>query len=82
MRYLVTTRKYIWRKKLDNFLNKLFPKYWMPLYSMVTFSRIRYSEVIKRREQQDKVMQCFSNWENFVILKKILKCLTLFVKQF
>lgn len=56
MRYLVTTRKYIWRKKLDNFLNKLFPKYWIPLYSMVTFSRIRYSEVIKRREQQDRFL--------------------------
>lgn len=55
MRYLVTTTKYKLRKVLDNFLNKIFPKSWIPLYTMVTFSRIRYSEVVEKRSKQDKV---------------------------
>lgn len=56
MRYLVTTRKYKLRKKLDNFLNVLFPQSWISLYEMVTFSRIRYSEVIQRRKKQDQII--------------------------
>lgn len=56
MRYTCTTRKYKLRKMLDGFLNKLFPNFWIPLYTMVTFSRIRYSEVIQRRKDQDKLL--------------------------
>lgn len=56
MRYLVTTRGYQFRKKLDNFLNIIFPKAWIPLYTMVTFTRIRYSEVINKRKTQDNVI--------------------------
>ncbi len=58
MRYLVTTKKYKLRKLLDKYLNKILGEKWMPLYSMVTFSRIRYSNVIKLREQQDKILGC------------------------
>jgi len=57
MSYLVTTTKYKLRKKIDNFLFALFPKYWIPLYTMVTFSRIPYSEVVKRRDKQDKIIR-------------------------
>lgn len=59
MRYLVTTRKYKFRKQLDNFLNTIFPTLWIPLYSMVTFSRLRYSEVVKKRNYQDKFVENF-----------------------
>ena len=55
MRHLVTTRSYKLRKHLDTFLNAIFPQTWIPLYSMVTFSRIRYSEVVEKRRAQDKV---------------------------
>jgi kynurenine 3-monooxygenase len=41
---------------LDTFLNKLFPEKWVPLYSMVTFSRTRYSEVVEKRNQQDRLI--------------------------
>jgi kynurenine 3-monooxygenase len=57
MAYLCTTRKYKLRKQLDKFLNMVFPNYWIPLYSMVTFSRIRYSEVVERKVQQDKIIK-------------------------
>jgi kynurenine 3-monooxygenase len=57
MSYLCTTRGYVLRKKLDNFLNMIFPKSWVPLYSMVTFSRTRYSEVVKKRQEQDEMIE-------------------------
>uniref|UniRef100_A0AC34F7F8 Uncharacterized protein n=1 Tax=Panagrolaimus sp. ES5 TaxID=591445 RepID=A0AC34F7F8_9BILA len=37
-------------------MNKWFPNSWIPLYSMVTFTRIPYHEVIERRAHQDKVL--------------------------
>lgn len=57
MRYLVTTRRYKLRKLLDGFLNRLFPETWIPLYTMVTFTRIRYSDCIKNREKQDRILE-------------------------
>jgi len=43
------------RKKLDFLLNKIFPN-WMPLYSMVTFSRMRYHQALKNRKWQDATL--------------------------
>ena len=61
MRYLVTTRAYKFRKQLDNFLNRIFPNSWIPLYTMVTFTRIRYSQVVKYRRGQDKIIKYGKN---------------------
>ena len=55
MRHLVTTTGYKWRKKIDDLLYLIFPNLWIPLYTMVTFSRIRYSDVVKKRETQNTV---------------------------
>jgi kynurenine 3-monooxygenase len=52
---LVNKIGYKLRKQLDLFLNSYLPNAWIPLYSMVTFTRIPYSEVVKRRAQQDAV---------------------------
>lgn len=56
MRQSVNSRIFLVRKKLDNLLYWLFPRTWVPLYTMVSFSRTRYHECIKRREWQDKVL--------------------------
>lgn len=53
---LVNKSSYKLRKKFDTIMNSIFPKSWIPLYSMVTFSRIPYSEVIERRKRQDKIL--------------------------
>ncbi|VDP05168.1 unnamed protein product [Heligmosomoides polygyrus] len=52
---LVNHPSYKLRKKFDLFLNRLFPNWWIPLYSMVTFTRIPYHEVVEKRKWQDKV---------------------------
>lgn len=42
------------RKFIDNLVHTLFPNSFIPLYSMVAFSRIPYSEVIIRHRRQQK----------------------------
>uniref|UniRef100_A0A7E4VIH6 Kynurenine 3-monooxygenase n=1 Tax=Panagrellus redivivus TaxID=6233 RepID=A0A7E4VIH6_PANRE len=54
---LVNKTSYKMRKKLDLWLNSWFPKKWIPLYSMVTFTRIPYHEVVERRAAQDNFLK-------------------------
>lgn len=48
MRSSVTNPKYLLRKKIEGFLHCLFPKSVIPLYTMVSFSRIRYSKAMEK----------------------------------
>ena len=61
MRDKVANPKFILQKKIEKKLNELFPDKWLPLYSMVTFSDLRYSEALaigkKQQEIMDKVME-------------------------
>ncbi|KAA0201577.1 hypothetical protein HAZT_HAZT003885 [Hyalella azteca] len=55
MRDLVNSRLFLIRKKIDNALNVVFPRSWVPLYTMVTFSREPYHSCILKKRWQDKV---------------------------
>lgn len=55
MRDLVRSKTYRLRKALDDFLFKMFPKTWIPLYNSVSFTHMPYSECVKNREWQNKV---------------------------
>ncbi|XP_075212519.1 kynurenine 3-monooxygenase cn [Lycorma delicatula] len=57
MRDLVTRKSFLIRKKLDNTLYKFFPAVWLPLYNGVTFSTMRYSDCLKNKKWQDKVIK-------------------------
>lgn len=56
MRDLVNTWSFWLRKHLDNLLHWLFPNKWIPLYTMVTFTRIPVDECVRRRKAQDKIL--------------------------
>lgn len=56
MRAHVNSKWFLFRKYLDNILHTLMPSTFIPLYSMVTFSRIRYHEVILRWKWQNKIV--------------------------
>jgi len=56
MRDLVAKRSFLIRKKLDNFLHWLMPNVWIPLYTTVTFSRMRYSRCISNKKWQDELL--------------------------
>lgn len=79
MRDLVADDKFLVQKKIEAKLHDRFPKKWIPLYSMVTFSDLRYSEAYEIGKKQqaimDEVMQkpnIFENWEN-VDLEEIVR---------
>ena len=57
MRDLVGDPKFLLRKKIESRLNDLFPEKWIPLYSMVTFSHIPYSEALKVGQKHDAIME-------------------------
>ncbi|TKR66772.1 hypothetical protein L596_023014 [Steinernema carpocapsae] len=54
---LVNHLSYKLRKKFDLFANKWLPSTWVPLYSMVTFTRTPYHKVVEVRKWQDQVLK-------------------------
>ena len=57
MRDLVADPHFVKKRALSGKINSLFPDQWVPLYSMVTFSEIRYSDAIKRGDWQNDVLE-------------------------
>ncbi len=57
MRDLTGNPEFLLRKKIEARFAARHPDKWMPLYSMVTFSHIRYSEALKEGQRQDKIME-------------------------
>lgn len=57
MRDLVADPDFLLRKKIEARLHELFPKGWIPLYSMVAFhDEIRYSEAMEMGRRQKVIM--------------------------
>ncbi|GJJ74472.1 kynurenine 3-monooxygenase [Entomortierella parvispora] len=52
MRHGVTSRAYLWRKKVESYLHLLVPTKVIPLYTMVSFSNRPYSEAYARHHAQ------------------------------
>lgn len=44
------------QKKIEGVLERMAPKWWIPLYSMVSFERVPYDEAKARGERQDKAL--------------------------
>lgn len=64
MRDFVADPKFLLQKKIEAKFSKLYPEKWMPLYSQVTFSDIRYSEALKNGKRQTKIMKEIMEMEN------------------
>jgi len=48
---------FIRKKKWERFLARRFPNWFVPLYTMATFTRIPYAEAVQRAARQDAVVQ-------------------------
>ncbi len=57
MRDYVADPKFLLQKKIEAKFSKLYPEKWLPLYSQVTFSEIRYSDAWKDGMRQEKIMK-------------------------
>lgn len=78
MRDLAGDPDFLLRKKIERKYNERNPEKWLPLYSQVTFSHIRYSEALKNGEEQRKIMDKIMEieniheiWDNEEIMEKI-----------
>ena len=57
MRDKTADPKFLLQKKIELHFSKKYPDKWLPLYSMVSFSNIRYSEAWRIGQQQEQLMQ-------------------------
>ena len=53
-----TSRIYIFRKHLDNFLHFLFPHAFVPFYTLIAFSHMPYQQALERHRRQQTVVNC------------------------
>lgn len=82
MRDHVADKKFLLQKKIEAKLHENYPDKWIPLYSQVSFSTIRYSDAYKNGKKQEKIMKeimKISNieeiWKSDEIENKILSML-------
>ena len=64
MRDKTADPKFLLQKKIELHFSKKYPDKWLPLYSMVSFSNIRYSEAWEIGQQQEKLMQKVMDFPN------------------
>jgi kynurenine 3-monooxygenase len=56
MRDRVGSRAFLLKKRWEVFLHKLFPKWYLPLYTLVTFTRTPYAAAKARARRQDRIV--------------------------
>jgi kynurenine 3-monooxygenase len=56
MRDKTASRAFRAKKKLDHFLEAALPGIYLPLYTMVTFTRIPYAKAARRAQLQDRIV--------------------------
>ena len=56
MRDKTSSRAFRAKKKLDHLLEGLLPGIYLPLYTMVTFTRIPYAKAARRAQLQDRIV--------------------------
>lgn len=57
MRDYVADPQFLLQKKIEAHFSAKYPDKWMPLYSQVTFSHIRYSDAYRVGKKQDEIMK-------------------------
>ena len=79
MRDKTADTKFLLQKKIEQKFAKQYPEKWVPLYSMVSFSNIPYSEAWQVGMKQEKMMQSIMNisninetWDSEEIMEKML----------
>jgi kynurenine 3-monooxygenase len=75
MRDKTASRLFRMKKKLDHFLEGALPGVYLPLYTMVTFTRIPYEEADRRARRQDRILYASSIAAILLILALLIRVL-------
>jgi kynurenine 3-monooxygenase len=80
MRDYVADPKFLLQKKIEAKFSKMYPEKWLPLYSQVTFSEIRYSDAWKDGMRQEMIMKDVmetpnieAKWDSDEVMEMILE---------
>jgi kynurenine 3-monooxygenase len=80
MRDFVADPDFLLRKKIEAKFSDLYPNKWLPLYSQVTFSNIRYSVAYKQGQVQNEIMDQIMDlpnievkWDHPDVMNKMLE---------
>ncbi|MBV9110889.1 MAG: FAD-dependent monooxygenase [Gemmatimonadetes bacterium] len=46
---------FVWQKKVDFVLHRLFPRHWLPPYTMVVHTTMPYAEALRRADRQARI---------------------------
>jgi kynurenine 3-monooxygenase len=57
MRDRVGSRWFLLKKKVAILLHKMFPRWYLPLYTMIEFTRIPYADALRRARRQDRIVR-------------------------
>jgi kynurenine 3-monooxygenase len=57
MRDRVSSPAFLLKKRCDNLLHKLFPRWYLPLYTLVSFTRTPYAEARRRVHKQQRLIR-------------------------
>jgi kynurenine 3-monooxygenase len=57
MRDRVASPLFLFKKKIEKLLHALFPRWFIPLYTMVSFTTIPYAEAVARAARQDRALR-------------------------
>ena len=79
MRDHVADEKFLLQKKIEAKIHERHPNKWIPLYSQVSFSNIRYSDAYKQGKVQEEIMRKVmssssieKNWDSEEVENQIL----------
>jgi kynurenine 3-monooxygenase len=81
MRDKVNSRLFHWRKSLEKTLHHVFPTWFVPLYSMVTFSRTPYAEAVRRDRRQWGVVRSVAIAATIAVTMTALLILVAFTRR-
>lgn len=70
MRDKTASKTFRAKKKLDHFLEAILPGIYLPLYTMVTFTRIPYAKAARRARLQDRIV--YGSLAFFVVIAALV----------
>lgn len=57
MRDHVASPRFLFKKKVEKILHRLMPRSFVPLYTMISFSRTPYADAVARAARQDRMLK-------------------------
>ena len=76
MRDKTASRVFRAKKKLDHFLEGALPRIYLPLYTMVTFTRIPYAKAARKARRQDVLVYCCLGLFVILVVAGLVRALT------